>query len=90
MIKKFSTPLLWERRRAETVPLPRCTLSNAVPVCLSLQSGSIFPKYVSTTSMTPSLLLKFLLRILDLETDIRKGLNLDNTKLHLGAEAIAT
>ena len=41
--------------------------------------------------MTPSLLLKFLPRILDLETDRSpKGLNLENTKLHLGAEAIAT
>ena len=41
--------------------------SNAVPVCLSLQNGSLFPgpaKYSSTASMTHSLLPNFLPQML--------------------------
>ena len=43
------------------LPLPQCTFSNAVPVCLPLHHRSLLPpNYSSTASMTPSLLPKYL------------------------------
>ena len=71
MIKNFSALILWEWLKSRNctiisqynLPLPRCTFSNDVLGCLSIQNRSLLPGPPSTHQQhlwCPSLLPKFL------------------------------